>query len=174
MQLFKQLELCREELKFSGQVTLGIHSNALGADDFIAGHAWLSVETSKSIFFLGLWPDNHPDVIDKREECADIRFNMEVRALARASRYYRLSPSQVTRLNQYINKPAAWGYMNNCSDWATEGVKYVLGHAPSASDHLIFNTPRSLGEDIERLEKMNPTSPRFPREGEIKESSLWR
>lgn len=53
----------------SDKVVLGIHShvdpNTQGSfNQFVDGHAWISVTRNGHTTFHGLWPDNHPLVED--------------------------------------------------------------------------------------------------------------
>ncbi len=159
------LELCREAIVFSGAVTLGIHSNKAGDHHaYTDGHAWISVHTPKQIFYLGLWPDGHPRVENKDPKCTDVRLNYEKGFPALVSRYYRLNSSQVSRLNDIVNKPDVWGYLNTCARWASMLTAYVVGVRIDAVDYIFFSTPRELGRHIQALEMKNPTSPVFPRQ----------
>lgn len=165
-----KLELCRPELKITESATLGVHSNVAGDQaDYTAGHSWVTVETTSKVYFFGLWPDGHPRVTDKREECSDVRVGMEVGARAVVSHYYGLSSGQLERLNRYINRPEAWGYLNTCAAWVAQLVREVIGTRLSAVDYFAFSTPRELGKELFLLEKKFPTTRRSPRISEAPE-----
>jgi len=140
--------------------------------DYESGHAWVSVETSGQVIYLGLWPGGHPRVVDKRPECTDVRVGFEVGARALVSRYYHLSPSQVLRLNGFINRPDVWGYFNTCAAWATKVMREVVGTRISAVDYALFSTPRELGKELKFLEARFPTTRANPRHGEFQEPSF--
>lgn len=160
------LSLCREPILLSGEVTLGIHSNVAGDEyGYKDGHAWISVSTRTSVLFLGLWPDGHPRVMEKSENCTDVRIGMENGAQPEVSRYYHLEPHQTAKLTQVINKPQIWRMIYNCSDWSVEVLREVIGVNWDAIDYAIFSTPRELGRILKMIEKHYPTSPDRPHRG---------
>ena len=86
---------------------LGVHSNVIGGANSTAGHAWLSMHFGNGRHVsVGLWTssldDLHRFVKDPTgifdPETYDINIGFEDRRgyVARASRYYGLSPSQGT------------------------------------------------------------------------------
>lgn len=165
------VRLCTSEIALQGEVILGIHSNVAGdAEDYTAGHAWVSVETGFGTLYLGLWPDGHPRVSDRREECSDVRYNMEAGVTPIVSRFYRLTPSQTIKLNRFVNRPEVWGYFNTCAEWAAKLLNEVVGVPISAIDYMLFSTPRELGRELRKLEAVSPTSPLRPRQGEMPEN----
>ena len=88
------------------------------------------------------------------------------------SRYYDLTPEQIKRWNDFLNRRDDWSYSHTCADWASDGVRNVTGENVDADDWLGFETPRELSESIRNLERSFPTSlssPLPPRPG----SSLW-
>ena len=171
----QELRLCREEIKIQGDALLGIHSNVAGDSyDYTDGHAWVTVETKASVFYFGLWPDGHPRVRDKREECSDVRQDMEAGVRPLVSRYYALSPTQVWRLNRFLNTPSRWVYTNTCAAWAAKLLHDVVGSNVSAIDYFLFSTPRELGYELQKLEKRNPTSQFRPHRGEVSEGTSYR
>lgn len=140
------------------EVILGIHSNVAGdTNEFIAGHAWITVHQSSSVKHYGLWPDNHPRVLDNGK-ATDIRIGMEAADTPAASRYYLLTEQQATRLSLLLNKVVAWGYTHNCSSWASDVVWQVVKEDVDADDWGGIETPRELGRSIMRLEAKDPTS----------------
>lgn len=153
-------------------VILGIHSNVRkGQIDpetgqpygFDAGHAWISVTRDGKTIHYGLWPDGHPSV-DDNGDGSDIRTGMEDGDTPAASRYYRLTPEQATRLDGLLKASETWGYTNNCSSWARDTVEAVTGVHLNADDPgaLWTETPRQLGDSIHHFEEKDRTSPESP------------
>ena len=164
------MELCREEITLTGDVLLGVHSNVAGdVYGYTDGHAWITAETKDNIFYFGLWPDGHPRVADKREECSDVRIGMEMGGGSKVSRYYALTAGQVLRLNAILNRPQGWAYTNTCAAWVVQVMNKVLGMNISAIDYAFFSTPRELGFQLQRLEKNSPTTRMAPRQGAFPE-----
>lgn len=54
-------------------------------NQFIDGHAWISVTRSGETQYYGLWPDGHPGAGDNGPE-TDIRVGLETRFKPSASR----------------------------------------------------------------------------------------
>ncbi|MGM9427943.1 XVIPCD domain-containing protein [Hydrogenophaga sp. MI9] len=153
-------------------VILGVHSNVRKgqidpetgqAYGFDAGHAWISVTRDGKTTNYGLWPDGHPRVEDNGSG-SDIRTSMEDGDTPAASRYYRLTPEQATRLDGLLKTNETWGYTNNCSSWARDTVEAVTGVHLNADDPGVLwtETPRQLGDSIHRLEEKDRTSPMSP------------
>lgn len=153
-------------------VILGVHSNVRKgqidpetgqAYGFDAGHAWISVTRDGKTTHCGLWPDGHPSVVDNGDG-SDIRSGMEAGDTPAASRYYRLTPEQATRLDNLLKANETWGYTHNCSSWARDTVESVTGVRLNADDPgaLWTETPRQLGDSIHRLEEKDRTSPESP------------
>lgn len=169
------LKLCRERLVISGKTILGIHSNVAGdTNGYTTGHAWISLHTPTQDIYLGLWPDGHPRAINKDPNCTDVRINLEYGAKPLVSRYYELTALQVQKLNQFINRPDVWGYLNTCAAWATKLLRDVIGIRVSAIDYALFSTPRELGKELLALEKKSPTTIMSPRRGEVGEASFGK
>lgn len=156
----------------SDDVILGIHSNVRkGQIDpetgkpygFDAGHAWISVTRDGKTTTHGLWPDGHPSV-ENNGSGSDIRTGMEGSDMPAASRYYRLTPEQATRLDGLLKANETWGYTHNCSSWARDTVEAVTGVRLNADDAGVLwtETPRQLGDSIHRLEEKDRTSPERP------------
>jgi len=148
------------------KVVLGVHSrvdpNTVGSfNQFVDGHAWLSVTRNGATRYYGLWPDEHPNVIDNGP-ATDIREGMESRSTPSASRYYELSPEQVVKLDAALKENVTWGYTNTCASWASATVSKVTGKRLDASELLITDTPRELIESIKAAERREPTSPMHP------------
>lgn len=104
----------------SDDVILGVHSNVRkGQIDpetgkpygFDAGHAWISVTRDGKTTNYGLWPDEHPRVEDNGSG-SDIRTGMEDGDTPAASRYYRLTPEQASKLDGLLKANETWGYMH--------------------------------------------------------------
>lgn len=117
----------------SDKVVLGIHShvdpNTQGSfNQFVDGHAWISVTRNGQTTFHGLWPDDHPRVEDNGPR-SDIREGMEARSTPSASRFYELTPEQVKRLDQALGENVTWSYGNTCASWATSTVNNVTGQS---------------------------------------------
>ena len=164
------MELCRDKITLTGDVTLGVHSNLAGDSfGYTDGHAWITAETKDNIFYFGLWPDGHPRVADKREACSDVRIGIETGAAPLVSRCYVLSAAQVVRLNAVLNRPQGWAYTNTCAAWVVEVMNEVLGTRLSAIDYAFFSTPRELGRELAWLEKQSPTTRFAPRHGQFPE-----
>jgi hypothetical protein len=153
-------------------VILGVHSNVRkGQIDpetgqpygFDAGHAWISVTRDGKATRHGLWPDGHPSVEDNGAG-RDIRTGMEDGDTPAASRYFRLTPEQATRLDGLLKANETWGYTHNCSSWARDTAEAVTGVHLNADDPGVLwtETPRQLGDSIHRLEEKDRTSPDSP------------
>jgi hypothetical protein len=167
-----EIRLCREKVKYEGNVLLGIHTNVAGDSfGYTDGHAWVSLETPLAVYYYGLWPDGHPRVIDKRPECSDVRQDMELGVHALVSRYYSLTPSQIFKLNRFLNKPQGWGYLNTCAAWVADLMHDVVGSNVSAIDYFLFSTPRELGYELLQLEQKRPSARFRPRRGDAPEGS---
>ena len=97
-----------------GNMILGIHSNVVGgANDYTAGHAWLTITHNSRTTAYGLWPDAHPSVVNNGDG-SDIRVGMEASAKSEASRYYRLSDAQAKNFNALMAANTAWRYTHLC------------------------------------------------------------
>jgi len=143
---------------------LGIHTNLTGgssAEDakMTGGHAWITVHKNGNVDYYGLWPDQHPDVIDNGPG-SDVRRGMEKHDYAADSRYYALSAEQEKVLNRHLNISVKWRYTHNCSSWATEIVRKVTTENVKANEPIIafVETPRQLGMSIRRLEAKLPST----------------
>jgi hypothetical protein len=156
----------------SDEVILGVHSNVRkGQIDpetgqpygFDAGHAWISVTRDGKTTRYGLWPDGHPSV-DDNGDGSDIRTGMEDGDTPAASRYFRLTPEQASRLDGLLRANETWGYTHNCSSWARDTVEAVTGVRLNADDPGVLwtETPRQLGDSIHRLEEKDRTGPTSP------------
>lgn len=150
----------------SDKVVLGIHShvdpNTQGSfNQFVDGHAWISVTRNGQTTFHGLWPDDHPRVEDNGPR-SDIREGMEARSTPSASRFYELTPEQVKRLDQALGENVTWSYGNTCASWATSTVNNVTGQSLDAGELMFTDTPRELIESIRKAERLQPTSPSQP------------
>lgn len=161
------------------KVVLGIHSHVStetegSFNQFVDGHAWISVNREGGTEFYGLWPDTHPNIEDNGPE-SDIRRGLESGHPAIASRYYELSSAQTERLETALSANIEWRYTNTCASWASETVEHVTGERVKADDVLGLETPRQLIESIrelERVQRTSPDTPRPPEAGAPSKSSL--
>jgi RHS repeat-associated protein len=145
-----------------GLDTLGIHSNVAPNADFTDGHAWVSYrDANGNITNYGLWPDNHPRTVNNGAG-TDVRIGLENGMSAPYSRYYDLSPEQIKRFVDFVNRTDEWQYSHTCADWASDTVRSTVGENVDADDWLGFETPRELSESIEALERNSQTSPMMP------------
>jgi len=143
---------------------LGIHTNLTGGSSagdakMTGGHAWITVHRGGNVEYYGLWPDQHPHVIDNGPG-SDVRRGMEKRDRAADSRYYLLSSEQEKVLTRHLMISVKWRYTHNCSSWATEIVRKVTTENITANEPIIafVETPRQLGMSIRRLEARLPSS----------------
>lgn len=158
---------------------LGIHSNVRSGmidpttgqprdPGISAGHGWLTVTRDGKTTAYGLWPDDHPRVVEQgwnNGEGSDVRVGMEDKYRSAASRYYRLTPEQVKTLDARLKENATWGVTENCSSWASSTLEAVTGERVNADEPYtagVVETPRVLGESIHRLEQKNRTSREAP------------
>ena len=148
------------------EIILGIHSNVPSSADFTDGHAWLSVSRDGVITSYGLWPDDHPRIIDmglSDKKKSDIRIGMEDGQASQGARHYRLTVKQFRTLEEKLRENVSWNYTNTCASWAAETMYAVTGWDVDADDTLGFETPRQLTKSIAKLEKDRPTSTRNPK-----------
>ena len=142
-------------------IILGIHSNVAADAGFTDGHAWLSVSRDGVVTTYGLWPDDHPRIVamglnDPKK--SDIRVGMEAGQIARASRYYKLTPTQNLLLEEKLKENFAWHYTNTCASWASKTASSLTKENIDADEAFVTDTPRKLTETIIKLEKLRPTS----------------
>lgn len=141
---------------------LGIHSNVdSGAKS--GGHAWISLTLNGATTTYGLWPDEHPNVVDNGSG-TDIRVGMEDSEIAKVSRYYSLNEIQLTQLRAIIAQNKTWHVYYNCSSWATFVVSKVMKEDIAAEDWWVLgiDTPRKLGSALRQMELKNQTSKLAP------------
>ncbi len=148
----------------SDKVILGIHSqvdpNTQGSfNQFVDGHAWISVTRNGQTQYYGLWPDNHPRGLDNGDG-SDIRRGIEGESGFRpsASRYYELTAEQAAKLQDELGKNVKWEYTHTCASWASEVTSRVTGQKIEASEFLVIETPRELINGINALESKQATS----------------
>lgn len=149
------------ENKFMPETILGIHSNVAGSDGFIDGHAWLTITRDGRTNYYGLWSDDHELVTgngDANGDGSDVRSGYERTYVAVANRYYKLSAPQAIHFDHLMQANVHWRMTNNCSSWASEIVRAVIGEDVDADDNFGFETPRELGRSIQALEARDPTS----------------
>jgi hypothetical protein len=146
------------------QYVIGVHSNTAPTSGFTSGHAWISVSTftasgGHTTITYGLWPDDHPLIISDglaNGSGSDVRVNREP-ATGLHNRYYLLTPSQNDARVAYVATSNAWGYFFTCADWASAAYAASTGESVSASDYVLFGTPRAISGSIKSLEDANPT-----------------
>ncbi|MDO5610806.1 MAG: hypothetical protein Q4G62_08590 [Pseudomonadota bacterium] len=165
------------------RVILGIHSQ-VGADTegssarLTDGHSWISVTRNGGTEYYGLWPDEHPRFRSMPPQGTDIRVGIEGEPgfNPTASRYYELTPQQVTELDSRLGEDVSWSYTNTCASWASETTTAVTSQRIDASELLGFtDTPRELINAIRALEKQRPTTlenPVTPSEIPVRSSSF--
>ncbi|QWP76295.1 hypothetical protein J5226_22340 [Lysobacter sp. K5869] len=166
------------------KAVLGIHSwvdpNTEGSfDQFVDGHAWISVARDGRTEYYGLWPDDH-GMIERRGLSngagSDIRTGLEAGRQATQSRYYDLTAEQVAALESELKQNVAWGYTYTCASWASDVASRVTGESIDATEYGVFETPRELIGSLKELERAHPTAPGKPIEpGQIPKagSSSW-
>ncbi|WP_125362137.1 XVIPCD domain-containing protein [Stenotrophomonas sp. 278] len=150
----------------TGKAVLGIHSQVDSRTEgsfnqFIDGHAWLTISRNGQTQFYGLWPDNHPRTPDNGAG-SDIRVGMEARFRPDASRYFALNEEQIRHLEAALSENVDWGYTNTCASWATDTLHKVTGQKLEASEFVLTDTPRELIDAIRKAERLQPTSPTRP------------
>lgn len=148
------------------KAVLGIHSqihpDTQGSfQQFVDGHAWISVSRGGETRHYGLWPDDHHEVPDNGDG-TDIREGLEAESVPNASRYFELTPRQLERLDQALNENVQWSYTNTCASWATDTLHKVTGQKLEASEFVLTDTPRELIDAIRNAERLQPTSPTRP------------
>lgn len=151
------------ERRFVGGKVLGVHSNVGAGAGFTEGHAWISVTdyggAQASTTTYGLWPDDHPAVVDNGAG-SDVRVGVEQRNggyTTTYNRYYCLDSAREVVLRDFLAQTQTWTLTNTCADFASDAVQVAVGERVSASDFVIFGTPRSLGQSIASLESTDPT-----------------
>lgn len=163
-------------------VVLGIHSSVNPGTEgsfnqFIDGHAWISVTRNGVTTNYGLWPDDHPMIQAMGQndpKKSDIRTGMEDGQTATASRYYQLNEQQAAQLEQALRQNVTWGYTNTCASWATDTVSRITGQRIDGSEFGFTDTPRQTIRAIEALEQQRDTTPTNPlRPDEIRRSSSF-
>ena len=157
------------------KTVLGIHSYVDGQTEgsfnqFVDGHAWISVTRNGHTEVYGLWPDDHPHVPDNGD-ATDIRRGIEAGYPATASRYFELTPEQSRELDAALKENVTWRYTNTCASWASETAERVTGQRISADDTLGFETPRKLIETLQDLDKKQPTTRDTPQPPAVPRSS---
>jgi hypothetical protein len=158
----------------SDKVVLGLHTAyhpGGGIDDGLSGHAWISVTEKGQTTTYGAWPDEHEWVQRNHQEMGwngsgtDVRKNLELGIEPQRSRYYELNPEEAKKLQDRLNEPCQWTHIDNCSKWAVDTTEKVTGEKLAARDQRIAymaQTPSSLGDRLEELERRHPTRPDSP------------
>jgi len=149
---------------------LGIFSSARSnGANFYDGHAWVSVlnlESSEKTTY-GLWPDTN-DYVQNNGSGSDVRTNIEPAHYSETTkyrRYYHLDNEKEQRLNMFLKKSKTWRFKYNCSDWAAELIKNVVGEFLDAAEQINglgnIGTPRKLSKSIAEANKNdNRSTPR--------------
>lgn len=157
----------------SEQTVLGVHSwisaktqkEGTAFERLTDGHAWLSVTRNGKTEYYGLWPDSHPDIVERNQndpDKTDIRVGREANSRPTASRYYTLTPDQAAKLDLALKQDVSWGATMTCAGWASETVSDVTGRRLNATEFLSIETPRELVKTINALEAKEPTAPSQP------------
>ncbi len=157
----------------SESTVLGIHSwtnaktqkEGSAFERFTDGHAWLSVTRNGKTEYYGLWPDSHPDIVERKQndpDKTDIRIGREANSRPVASRYYTLTNEQAAKLDVALKENVTWGATMTCAGWASETVSEVTGKKLNATEFLSIETPRELVNSIKELEAKEPTAPNQP------------
>lgn len=157
------------------QTVLGVHSwvsaktqkEGSAFERFTDGHAWLSVTRNGKTEYYGLWPDSHPDIVEREQndpDKTDIRVGREANSHPTASRYYTLTPEQSAKLDVALKQNVSWSATMTCAGWASETVSDVTGKRLNATEFLSIETPRELVKTIKALEAKEPTAPGRPLE----------
>lgn len=149
------------------RVVLGIHTNAEPNSNAWSvdteGHAWISVTRNGTTQAYGLWPNEHPRfATEAHHPETNIRKGIENRFPATESRYYELDQKQAAELDKALGEKVTWGYVNNCSNWATKTTERVTGEHIHARDNYGIRTPGDLANGIQALEKTQPTAVNQP------------
>lgn len=160
------------------QVILGIHTNAEPNTNAWSvdteGHAWISVTRNGTTEAYGLWPNEHPRFANEPQHPeTNIRKGIENNFASTADRYYQLDQKQVAELDKALDEKVTWGYLNNCSNWATNTAERVTGEHIQARDNYGIRTPGDLANGIKELEKNQPTAMDQPTHHEKAHSSSF-
>ncbi len=154
---------------------LGVHSNVIGDANSTAGHAWLTMHFGNGRHVsVGLWTssldDLHRFIKDPTglfdPDTYDINIGLEDRRgyVARASRYYGLTPAQGIAATRMMMAISTWRYFHTCASWARDVVGRVTGEElRSAGFGGLTDTPSALGAAIVKLEAKQPTSLNHPK-----------
>jgi hypothetical protein len=148
---------------------LGAHSSKGPGADFTDGHAWITVtdfsQYPGKVTSFGLWPDGHALVIAEglnNGSDSDVRINLEeLRYPGKVgvyNTYLFLNPTQKDDLAFYIYTPREWTTTFTCASWASEAVFNATGINISATDFVVFGTPRAFGTSINTLESSRPSA----------------
>ena len=144
-------------------VVVGIHSSAGPGGSFRDGHAWLSFtdfsQGSPVVTTCGLW-GNKPQTTPG----SDVHFGYE-QPLGAYNRFYLVKPSELASFTDYITTACEWSYFYTCADWAQDGYRIASGETISASDYVLFGTPRAIGASISEAEALTPTARDIPLDG---------
>ena len=109
------------------------------------------------------WNVRTPSHYSRTMEGTDVHINLEP-AEGKYNRYFLLTPTQHQALVDFINRPAAWGYLYTCADWAHDAFLIASGESVSASDYT-FGTPRAISKSINKLESITATNIMNPLDG---------
>jgi len=154
---------------------LGIHSNVTGDASLTDGHAWLTMHfTNGRQTSIGLWTttlfeakrfvkDPTGVILD---ESFDVNFGLEEQRNYKpaASRFYKLTEIQSRRAVSIMGSYTGWRFTNTCASWATKVVRELAIEDLDASELSgLTQTPRALGNTLQKLEKKEPTAVSSPK-----------
>jgi len=143
-----------------GLDVMGIH----GDED----HSWVSYTTDDGVTTTyGLWHLGHVPTKGKIRRVmpgGDVWEGAESRRTSTASRYYDLSDTEEAGFRKWLDIPHRYRRpWNNCSSWASDTARKVVGEDVDADSWLGFELPKEVVESIRKLEKSDPTSSLAPK-----------
>jgi len=100
----------------------------------------------------GSWPANVAGEANRSSSDSDIRVNYPGDDPSNYPYVHcrEINEEQYQKLQKMIADGDEWGYLNNCSSFASDTFSEVTNVNVSASDTLWISTPRELGADIMR------------------------
>lgn len=167
------------------KVIMGLHTvyRPTGLDEGLTGHGWVTITEHGKTTTYGAWPDTNDWVAKNHQEKGwngsgtNVRLNLEQKLAApagwrEAHRYYELTPAEVKKFQDRLAEPCHWTYVDNCSKWAVDTTEKVTGEKVASRDPrvgFLTQTPASLGDRIDELERRNPTNHDAPLEPAARE-----
>jgi len=137
---------------------LCIYSNVKSTNDFSSGHAWLSHKSKSNSHTYGLWPDNHPNIIDNGDK-SDIRIDKESGIPHEVSFCKKITKEEGVKLLDILKENKTWRYTNTCASFASETFETVTGVNINPNDMLGFETPRKITESINQYKETMKKKP---------------